>query len=103
MKIIWRVQALSDLREALRYLKERDFSAALHTSQSIPQRVGLLADHPQMGRPRRVENTRELVVTGTSYIVAYTIDNLVNAVVILRVLHGRRLWPEELDDGTEQP
>lgn len=44
----------------------------------------------------RVEGTRELVITHTPYIVAYTIDPHSNTVVVLRVLHGARRWPDVL-------
>jgi len=38
-----------------------------------------------------VEGTRELIVPGTPYLVAYTI--LAEDVVILAVLHHAREWP----------
>ncbi|MDQ7827232.1 MAG: type II toxin-antitoxin system RelE/ParE family toxin [Candidatus Eremiobacteraeota bacterium] len=46
-----------------------------------------------MGRPGRVPGTRELVVPGTKYIVAYRVRH--RSLQILRVLHGARKWPEE--------
>ncbi|HET6521471.1 MAG TPA: type II toxin-antitoxin system RelE/ParE family toxin, partial [Geminicoccaceae bacterium] len=50
-----------------------------------------LAQHPESGRPGRVPGTRELVVSGTPYIVPYRVQG--NTVQILRVLHGARKWP----------
>jgi toxin ParE1/3/4 len=50
-------------------------------------------------RPGRVENTRELVIAGTAYLVAYTVDQRLGAVIVLRVLHGRQVWPEAFDAG----
>jgi toxin ParE1/3/4 len=102
MRIIWRDQARNDLREAIQYLRERDLKFALRTSQTIRQKVKLLAYHPHLGRAGRVESTRELVVAGTPYVVAYTVDSQIKAVVILRILHGRRLWPEGFSEGDEQ-
>jgi addiction module RelE/StbE family toxin len=101
MRIIWREQARNDLREAVQYLRERDPNFALSISQTIRRKVTLLADHPHLGRAGRVANTRELVIAGTRYIVAYTVDNVIDAVIILRVLHGRRLWPEEFNEADE--
>jgi toxin ParE1/3/4 len=98
MRIVWREQARDDLLEAIAYLRERSPAAALRISQVVPKKVKLLAEQPHLGRPGRVENTRELVIAGTPYIVVYTVDSLINSVVILRVLHGRRLWPEEPSD-----
>ena len=56
--------------------------------------VSLLARHPTAGREGRVAGTRELVVSGTPFLVAYRIEK--NEVRILTVLHAAREWPEEL-------
>jgi toxin ParE1/3/4 len=96
MKIIWRAAAEADLDEAFDYLVERSPDAALRTYEAIRKRVELLVDHPGLGRTGRVEGTRELVISGTAYIVPYTVDSRIDAVIILRVLHGARLWPEDL-------
>jgi len=41
----------------------------------------------------RVEGTRELVLTGTQYILPYRVQGLQNQV--LAVFHGRREWPDQ--------
>jgi toxin ParE1/3/4 len=48
--------------------------------------VERLADHPHSGRPGRVKSTRELVVGGAPFAVAYRVEP--GVVVILRLLHG---------------
>jgi toxin ParE1/3/4 len=48
---------------------------------------------PGLGRPGRVEGTRELVVANTPYLVSYRVRN--NVVEILRVFHGARKWPQK--------
>jgi toxin ParE1/3/4 len=98
MRIRWLRRAEADLDEAFDHLLESDPQAALNTYNTIRQKVEMLADQPYLGRPGRVENTRELVLPKTQYIVAYTVDSRTDTVMILRVLHGRRLWPEKLDD-----
>jgi toxin ParE1/3/4 len=45
------------------------------------------------GREERVAGTREMVISGTSFLVAYRIEK--NEVRILAVLHATREWPEE--------
>jgi toxin ParE1/3/4 len=102
MKVIWRAQARDDLREAIQYLRKLNPQAALRTSETIRQKVTLLAEHPHLGRPGRVADTRELVIARTPYIVAYTVDPKVDSVIILSVLHGRRLWPEGFDAHDNQ-
>ena len=97
MIIRWRPQAEADLNAAFDYLIERDPAAALKVYETIRARVELLADHPALGRPDRVPDTRELVIGRTPYIVAYTFDARRDAVVILRVLHGAQRWPDAFD------
>jgi toxin ParE1/3/4 len=54
----------------------------------------LLSENPEIGRPGRVRDTRELVVARTPFIVAYRIRPAV--VEIVRVLHGAQRWPDQL-------
>jgi plasmid stabilization system protein ParE len=77
------------------YVLARDPRAARRPYNAIRNRVALLAEQPALGRPGRVAGTRELVIGGTPYIVAYTTDHAVDAVVVLRVLHGARRWPDK--------
>ncbi len=46
-----------------------------------------------MGRAGRVPGTRELVISGTPYIVPYRVRG--GAVEVLRVFHAARRWPTE--------
>lgn len=48
-----------------------------------------------MGRPGRVPDTRELVIAGTPYVMAYRIEGA--QVHIVAVIHGARRWPEHFD------
>jgi plasmid stabilization system protein ParE len=47
---------------------------------------------PYAGRRGRVAGTREAIVPGTSYIVAYRV--LEGAIHVLAILHGAQKWPE---------
>lgn len=96
MLIRWREQAEADLGEIFDYLLDRNPRAALRVRLAIREHAALLAEHPGVGRPGRVTGTRELVIARTPYIVAYTVDALASTVVILRVLHGARRWPDPL-------
>jgi len=96
MRVLWLDRAEADLNDLFDYLLERDSTAALRVYDAIRDRVGQLAEHPELGRPGRVADTRELVIARTPYIAAYTVDHRLEAVIILRVLHGARLWPDEL-------
>ena len=53
--------------------------------------VQQLAAFPMSGRPGRVPGTRELVISNTPFIAAYTVEN--DRIVILAVYHGAQQWP----------
>jgi toxin ParE1/3/4 len=74
------------------YIARDNPSAAADIAQRIRDALKLLGDYPAAGRAGRVPNTRELVVTGTPYILPYRVR--AEAVEILRVLHGARQWSE---------
>ena len=46
---------------------------------------------PNMGRPGRLPHTRELVVSGTPFIIPYTVTG--RGIEIIAVLHGSQKWP----------
>ncbi len=54
----------------------------------VMEAVGRLGETPGMGRPGRVPNTRELLVSGTPYLVPYRVKRA--EVQILRVFHASR-------------
>jgi plasmid stabilization system protein ParE len=79
------------------------FSSAvisLSNSEEVATRVTLqivssvqqLAAFPKSGRAGRVPGTRELVISSTPFIAAYTIEKA--RIVILTVYHGAQQWPE---------
>jgi toxin ParE1/3/4 len=94
MQITWHRRTRHDLQAIREYIAEINPGAARQVAQRILQAVGLLAEQPSLGRPGRVPETRELVITGTPYIAAYRVVD--DTMVILRVLHGARQWPERL-------
>ena len=100
MRILWLDQAEHDLEEIVDYLLWRDPQAAARIYDAIRRRVELLATQPAIGRFGRVRDTRELVIARTPYIVAYTVDQHIDAVIILRVLHSARQWPDDLASVT---
>lgn len=93
MRIVWDSRAVEDLRGVLDYIDERNPTAALKTYQLISGSVSQLATHPFLGRVGRVPETREMVVNGTPYLVAYSVGDM--AITVIAVLHASRSWPEE--------
>lgn len=92
MKILWTEPARQDLREIFTYVSEENPQAARVLLTEIKERVGVLANNPQIGRIGRVEGTRELVLAGTHYILPYRVKE--QQIQILAVFHGARQWPE---------
>lgn len=91
MRIIWTRQAAANLDSEKAYIAASNPAAASRVGGQIIDSVERLAVHPESGRPGRVLGTRELVVTGTPYIVPYVVRE--DAVLILRVFHAARKWP----------
>ncbi len=93
MKVEWLPEAESNRESQLATIAERNPRAAIDMGDAIEAAVARLADYPQSARPGRVQGSRELVVTGTPWIVVYRIEPA--AVVILRLLHGAQRWPPQ--------
>lgn len=91
MKIVWTRYAVEDREEILEYTAARNPTAALEQDLRTEEAVGLLGDHPRAGRAGRVDGTRELVVTGTPFVVVYL--PRAEEIRVLRILHGAREWP----------
>jgi plasmid stabilization system protein ParE len=94
MRIRWLRKALQNLTSEADYIARDDPAAAARTAVRIFEAVEQLVMFPALGRPGRVVGTRELVVTGTPYIIPYRVRG--GDVEILRVFHAARKWPEEL-------
>jgi plasmid stabilization system protein ParE len=56
--------------------------------------VDALAEHPAMGRPGRIEGTRELVLADIPCIVPYRVTR--ETVDVLTVMHTAQQWPSSL-------
>lgn len=93
MKLRWTDGAVENLRSAHEYLEAENFQAACNVVDRIISAVERLEQFPHMGRIGRVEGSRELVVTGTPFVVAYRVKG--DSVQILAVLHGARKWPKK--------
>ncbi len=91
MKVKWVNSAIDNLSNLADYIAEDNPLKARKLISKIRAAISKLAQQPAMGRPGRVENTRELVTVGTPYIVIYRIQN--QEIEILRVLHGAQKWP----------
>ena len=92
MTIVWSRAALLDVDEIGDFLAAIDPVVERRTLARIRERASSLATYPGLGRPGRVPGTRELVVSGTSFVLVYR--ECRGHVEIANVLHGARRWPE---------
>jgi toxin ParE1/3/4 len=91
--IDWTEQATRQLDQAHDYI-------ALSNGEDVAARIALqivtsveqLSAFPMSGRTGRVPGTRQLVISNTPFIAAYTIDKA--RIVILAIYHGAQRWPE---------
>ena len=94
MKIVWTGPARQDLRKIFEYIAEENPRAARTLLAEIKEHVTVLQNNPQLGRNGRVEGTRELVLTGTHYLLPYRIKK--QQIQILSVFHTSREWSNTL-------
>ncbi len=94
MRLEWSPAARADRAAIFDYIEADRPLAATDVDERICAQIAGLARLPEIGRSGRVPGTRELVITGTPYIVAYRIVK--GKVLILRVLHGARKWPKRM-------
>jgi toxin ParE1/3/4 len=90
--IKWLDQAVEDLKALRAYVARENPSAAAEIGRRLREAVRLLGQFPSAGRLGRVPNTRELVISGTPYILPYRVRG--GNVEILRVIHGAQDWPD---------
>jgi toxin ParE1/3/4 len=91
LSLRWQEDAIADLQALRAYIAQDNPRAASRVARQIREAVGRLRDQPAMGRLGRVPNTREWVVPGTPYVLAYRVDETM--LTVLRVLHGAMRWP----------
>ena len=94
MKILWTRLAIADMDAAHDHIAEENPSAAAGVLERIKKSVAMLLRHPRLGRAGRVVGTRELVVSGTPFVIPYRIKT--GRIEILAVIHSARSWPESL-------
>ena len=92
VKLLWTTVALEDLDNAYVYVAADNPRAASAMIARIEAAVNSSRVFPDAGRPGRVEGTRELMVTGTPFIIPYRTKH--RQVEIIALIHAARRWPE---------
>ncbi|MBB3000828.1 addiction module RelE/StbE family toxin [Paraburkholderia tropica] len=95
MKLEWSPLALADREAIFDFNETRGAHAAVSVDECIASAVRRLRLYPEIGRRGRVSGTRELVVHGAPFVIAYRVER--QTLTVLRVLHGARRWPAVMD------
>ncbi len=94
--------AKAEIAWQIAYIREHNPGAAQRQRERISSAVARLSEMPGLGgRPGRVEGTRELIVSGTPFILIFEESD--TRIDILHVLHGRQQWPTPAEgENTEE-
>lgn len=87
-KVIWTVKANKERKEILEYwmLRNKSKTFSIKLNKLILYNIGLLADHPAIGRKTDIDNVRVKIVR--DYLIFYEFSN--SELIILSLWDGRR-------------
>lgn len=91
MHLEWSQFAYADREAIFDYIEADSPQAAIAVDDRIRQQIEELIKFPEIGRPGRIDRTRELIIQRTPYIAVYRIAG--KTIRILRLLHGAQMWP----------
>jgi addiction module RelE/StbE family toxin len=91
MKVVWAEKAALARKDLIDYIADDNVQAALELDDTITAAAFRLAAFPLLGKPGRIDGTRELVIH-QHYILVYEIVD--DVLQILSVLHTSRQYPE---------
>lgn len=102
MTVRYTRQASSDLDEARAFVAIERPMAAVAMAERIRLAIDGLRLFPERGRAGRTPMTRELVVPGTPFLVAYCVSGAYRVsgrqIDVLAVTHGARRWHPDAGD-----
>lgn len=92
MIIHWLPEATRNRFEQLDFIALDNPLAAISQDAEIERQIGMLVQHPKMGRLARVPGARELVISSTPFVVVYRLEGT-KRIEILRLVHSSQHWP----------
>ena len=90
MRVIWTPEALQDRADVWDYIAADNPRAAVRMDELFSDAAARLTDHPKLGRPEKIQGTRELV-PHESYRLVYEVSG--ESVWMLALVHTARQWP----------
>lgn len=85
MRIRWTPPAATDLQSISDYLKEHSPQYRQPTMRKIYEKIRSLKDAPYIGRPGRIEGTREILFLPMPYIAVYRVHD--HTIEVWRIYH----------------
>lgn len=85
-------RSLNDLHQIRQYIAKDNEAAADRIVMRIFMSVEQMESFPFLGAPGRMDNTRELLVPGTKYLMVYSLPDEYH-IDIERILHSARQFP----------
>ena len=83
--------AIQDIRQAYAYIAEDSPQSAKAVIERVKQGINTVCVHPHLGRPGRVEGTREFIIARTPFIIVYCRHK--SFLWVLNVLHTSKKYP----------
>ena len=88
MYIRWTPPAAADMQSISDYLKQHHPQYRQPTMRKLYERIRALRDAPYIGRPGRIEGTRELLFPPMPYVAVYYVR--AESIEIWRIFHTSR-------------
>ncbi len=92
MKLVYLPRAVADLRAIVDYIANDNPIAAGDVRVRIEQSIMVLQAHPLIGQLTELRGLHKWPIPGLPYSAYYRIEK--SRIVIARVLHGKRKWPD---------
>ena len=94
MHIRWTPPAAADMQRISDYLKQHHPQYRQPTMRKLYEKIRALKDAPYIGRPGRIEGTRELLFPPMPYVAVYCVR--AESIEIWRIFHTSRDRPTQL-------
>ncbi len=91
MRVIWTPEALQDRVDVWEYITADNPHAAVRMDELFSDAAARLAEYPKLGRPGKIQGTRELI-PHESYRLVYEISGETVWVLALSTLRGSGRW-----------
>jgi len=92
--LVWSPRAVAHLAALRAHVTRDSPRVAQRIAQILLAAAERLTEFPNLGRPGRIQGTRECVVPGTPYVMPYRVRG--ERLEVIAVFHGRQKWPPRL-------